>query len=401
MSLIFDLFRQSNGSQNSLNWAGTAASSGGTAALGWSAVNGLQEGETLTITTDGSNPFGAVGPQFVALLDPWKVAVGDFLHSHIDKGAGVTFVGADNEKLFDVVNIGRLGKAFPIGSNGTGINPTSTQRLRCTHPNSVKQFESCMSYWPEANQQNAIPMLADSPNNPVTWQMKPVWNMANSGTYNDDGTNYFIRRAIGTGFYNTPDPGYFLDSPAFSTNMVGQSQSFDNTVASRDPAKPYRLPYDEIYTIETFYDQGSQTTNPDGKVEVFETREGAVLTKSIISNKVLVDLTDGSVINPIGVSHFTYPGFIRGFSIPQNQNFYDAELYKTIGDGACCRVVLSNHSDYFQSNLRAFQIIDEADWTNNQITIPSLRTGVFQGNIEGLYFNIMGINNTQIGSIAL
>lgn len=365
-------------------------------------LTSLEDGATGTITTNGANPFGATGPEFVVMLDPWAVDVGDYLHGDIQKGAGVTFTsGADNEKVFDVEAVGRLGKGFPMGSTGTGINPTDTQRLRCSHPDSSKQFESCMSYWPEANQQNTIPTLADNVNNQVTWQMKPIWNMHRSDTFNDNGTNYFIRRAIGTGFYNPVDPGYFLDTPQFSTNMIGQSFFFGGSINSSDPAKDYNLPYDEIYTTEAFYDQGSQTNTPDGEVQIYESREGSPLTKATESNKVIVDLTDGDVVNGTNIGHFTYPGFMRGWVRANNQHFYDAELYKTQGDGAACRVALCDHADYFQSTLRAFQVVNLSDWSNNSITINNFRTGVFQGDLTGLYLNVMGADNTQIGSIAL
>lgn len=383
------------------------ATSGGDAALGFSAQNGLVDGQPVTISTDGTNPFGAVGPNFVMLVDAYKLSTGKMTIGDIEIGSGVTFTDSDTTEIFDVVTDPDIGKGWKVGTTtpiSENINGTATTRLRVSHPPSVRQFESCMSIWPEANQQNAIPIIANNQNSVVTWQMKPIWNLANAGTFNDNGANYFIRRAIGTGLYNSVEPPYFLSTPTFATNMLAQSQGFSGTVSSEDPNKSYRLPYSEVYTIEALYDQGSQTTNPDGFVSIFETREGAVLTRSTINNKVMVNLSEpnkDSVDGPTSITHFTYPGYQRGWPIPDDMNYIDSDLYKAIGDGAACRVVLTNHSDYFQSTKRAFQVVDSGDWSNNQITINSFRTGIFEGDTTGLYLNFIGIDDTQIGSIAL
>lgn len=380
------------------------AVTGGTSALSWATPSGLADGNSLTIATDGTNPFGDTGPNFVMLVDAYKLSTGKMTVGDIEIGSGVTFTDPDTTEIFDVVTDPNIGKGWKVGTTDTGINGTGTTRLRVTHPASVRQFESCMSIWPEANQQNAIPVIADNQNNIVTWQMKPIWNLANAGTFNDNGTNYFTRRTIGTGLYNSVEPPYFLTTPSFSTNMLAQSQGFPSPVNGRDPSKSYNLPYSEVYTIESLYDQGTQTTTPDGFVSTFETREGAVLTNATITDKVMVNLSEpnkDSVDGPTSITHFTYPGFMRGYSIPEGYNFIDGDLYKAIGDGAACRVVLSNNADYFQSTKRAIQVVDSADWTNNQITVNSLRTGIFQGDLTGLYLNLIGADNTQIGSVAV
>lgn len=406
MTINFEMYR-TNGNLLGANALG-AGGAGAPVTLGDAAfqlnLSSLSDGATGTLTTDGTNPFGNTGPDVVLLIDPYKVDPGDFTHGDIDTGTGVSFTsGGPTDKVFTVEAVARLGKGTVQGSTGAGINPTDTDRLRCDHPASIKQFVMRTAYWPRANQLNAEAIFADNANNQVSWQMKDIWELA-SGNFGDDGTNYFIRAPIGALFFNTQTPPYFSTSPEFSTNMNGQSFGFAGSNRTDNLAYDYRLPYDEVYTLFRYYDQGSQTNASDGIVEVFEAREGAVINDLVATGQQIVNIDQagtGDVQGPTSITGFTYPGFMRGFTRHNNCNFYDGEMYKAIGDGAKCRVMITNNANYKLATKFAMQFVDQDDWANGEIAINDWRTGIFQGDLTGCFLNAVGIDGIQIGSLAL
>lgn len=391
--------KQPNGSYDLGHPVG-GATSGGTPALAWGAPSGLVDGNTLTITTDGTNPFGAVGPNVVHLIDPYKLSDGDLTIGDISTGSGlVNFVTSDKTTVeestavkFQVESNAKIGKGIKIGTStpiSTSQNGTSSGRIRVRHTASTKTYDFRMTYWPTANRANAVPYLDGS----NTWQFKPIWNM---GDLQDstDGQDFFID---GTGYR------FIAGSARFSTNVRKASNNtgtinFTEDNAPVDTGDTYYRPYDEVYFIEAAWDQGSADgVTSDGSVRIVQSTDSRFLNDLEATS---INLANVNATQKVTDSH-SYGGYVRGFPIPDNMHFLDADVYKATGAGAWCRVFITDNADYFLAHKRAIQFVDATEWATGQIDITSLRTGIFQGDLTGCYLNIIGADNNQIGSVAL
>lgn len=376
------------------------AASGGTPALAWSAPQGLSDGNTLTITTDGTNPFGATGPNVVMLIDPYKLPNGDMTLGDIDTGSGfVNFLDPDDVTVedpslvkFEVVSDARMGKAIKIGTSttvATDPNGTSTAKVRCKHISSTKTFESRAYYWPQANQDNAIPYLTGT----TTWQMKPIWKMADFDTSASE-TDFVLRDGVDD-FYD-PSDQFNNKIQIASNSLAGVTFTKQNSVV--DTSDTYNRPFPEVYWLDSAWDQGSADgTTADGSAHVVQRRESMFMNNMSETGLILAVAAGATKVT----NSFVYPGYVRGYSKPDNMNLLSADIYCAAGAGAHCRVYLTNNADYFAATKQAIQLVDAAQWSNGQIEINSLRTGIFQGDLTGCYLNIIGINNTQVGSVEL
>ena len=149
-----------------------------------------------------------------------------------------------------------------------------------------------------------------------------------------------------------------------------------------------------------FHEALSDQKNYDGVTanNVVEYRSAradvGVVNQTTRSDLVLAEPTGATR----SINSLSYPGYISGFSVDENANFHEADLYFANGEGAACRAVISDHSDYFQSTKYA--AMKPLSWSNTSLSFK-FRTGIFQGNLAGCYINIIGIDNTQIGSVAL
>jgi hypothetical protein len=370
------------------NGGTSGGTSGGTAALAWSAPDGLADGNTLTITTDGTNPFGSDSPNFIMLMDTYA-AQGTYLTSaNIEVGQGVTFEYADGFELADTDKLGRAIKMGTTTDFATSQNGTAVQdKIWLDFPAHPRMFESRATYWPSANQANAEPQL----NGTNTWQLKNVWKMSDRD-YQSTDTDFFVS-GEGYNFYN-PTSKFKAGSPTLSSNSV--ATIYMNGGRTNDTLDTYQRPYPDVFFHEALCDQKNYDgTTADNVIQYRSTRSGVgVVNQTSRSDLILAEPTGPTRV----VNSLSYPGYVRGFSIPDNANFYEADLYFANGEGAACRVVLSDHSDYFQATKYA--AMRPLSWTNGQIEMK-FRTGVFQGDLTGCYLNIIGIDNTQIGSIAV
>lgn len=367
---------------------------GGTPALAWSAPQGLADGNTLTITTDGTNPFGATAPDFIFLLDAYALPDGQMTYADLELGTNATMVDNSDVALpsstaaFDVVSDSRIGKAVKMGTTtavASDVNGTAypTGRMRCLHPRSTKSFDSRMYYWPAANQANAESYLASG----NLWQFKPIWNGSGQGA-SGNTTDFFI------------NSGNQFSNPEFQNHLKVSSNSVPTeyltlTNSTVNQADTYKRPYAEVYHLEAAWDQGSADgVTYDGSVRVVQSTDSRFLNDVTQTGMLL---SESTAVDPV-LYGFTYPGYVRGFSIPDNMHMLEGDVYKSVGSGAFCRVAITDNSDYFSAHKRC--LLRPLSWANGEIT-AKFRSGIFQGDLTGCYLNIIGINNTQIGSVAL
>lgn len=364
--------------------------SGGTAALGWSAPNGLVEGDTLTISTDGTNSFGSNAPNFLFLMDTYNATGPTLTASDIEVGGGAVL---DYTGGFDIGTTDKLGKAIKMGTStpfATTQNGTAVQgKIWLDFPAHPRMFESRATYWPAANQANAEPMLSSGTN---TWQLKNVWKMADRDFVATD-TDFFVS-GEGYAFYDPTDK-FKSGTPVLSSNSVSTIYMNEGT-ATNDPTDVHNRPYPDVFFHEALCDQKNYDGTTANNVVEYRSARADVAASALVQRNNLV-LAVPSAPTRV-VNSFSYPGYVRGFSIPEDANFYESDLYFANGDGAACRVVISDNADYFQSTKYA--AMRPLSWTNGQIEMK-FRTGIFQGDLTGCHLNVIGEDNTQIGSIAL
>jgi hypothetical protein len=99
------------------------------------------------------------------------------------------------------------------------------------------------------------------------------------------------------------------------------------------------------------------------------------------------------------IDGFSYGSYYIGLDVNKDCHLLDTEFYVAVGDGAACRVAITNHADYFQASKRT--VLWTNSWSDTSISVE-IRDGWFDySNTSGLYINVIGTDNTQIGSIAL
>jgi len=370
----------------------TSDTSGGTPALAWSAPSGLVEGETLTITTDGTNPFGTTGPNFILLIDTYN-AQGTYVSAvdDMEVGTGVTLDTFAYGSGFELENTDKLGPAIKMGCGGTFAQAqnglTAPNRIWLDFPAHPRMFESRATYWSATNQANAASALDSN----CTWQLKNVWKLADR-SYSGEDTDFFI---TGEGYnFNNGSLAFKAGSPVVSSNTVSTIYFGGNKTNNTNDT--YQRPFTDPFFHEALSDQKNYDgTTANNVVEYRSTRAGVgVVNQTTRTDLVLADSNGPTRV----INSLSYPGFISGFSVDENANFHEADLYFANGEGAACRAVISDHSDYFQSTKYA--AMKPLSWGNTSLSFK-FRSGIFQGNLSGCYVNIIGIDNTQIGSIAL
>lgn len=378
-----DLRDGSRGDSGAVTGPGSGESfSFGGPALGGSVNNGV-----VTVQTDGSFDFGSVGP-IPIILASLENAGGHLTASDIRTGPGVT-LDPSHAELFEVVEDAQMpfGKGWKMGGTDAGQNPTLSRRLWVDHPPYSRIFESRITYWPQAQQENALSRLDAS----AVWGMKPIWNMADRH-FGQEKTNFFW--GANYGWFATGQ--YFTEQSAVSTNLIGKTTYF-NEANNQDSSDAINRPFPEPYIVSTLWDQGSLTPGVgDSLVRTLSTRAGFGQMHEVSRNDLQLFGVGGEADR---FNSFSYPGYIRGFNVQENMHLLEGELYKTGGPGAACAVVISDHADFKQAARRTFQWI--TNWANEEIR-ADLRTGFFDLSVrDGLHLCVINANFEQIGSVPL
>ena len=355
------------------------ATNGGTAALGWSAPSGLADGNTLTITTDGTNPFGATGPEIVMLMDAADYALGQADGSEIRQGPAAVLVEGGTFTV-EADSILPAGKGWQMGLGA------EFDRVKCDHNPSTRIFDSQTYYYSAQNIENSRALVGSGN------QMKPVWNQVNSGPDGQTwGGDFFTTRPC----VNVLSGADRRPKSYISSNSVPTEYFANDPVDNPSDANNY--PYPVPYTMENLWDQGSADgVTLDGSLDYFCTASNGLASSRATPTGLL--LSSNSYDNKI-INYFTYSSYFLGLDIAEDNHLLDCEYYRAIGDGAACRVAITNHADYFQASKRT--ILWTNSWANGAIS-AEIRDGWFDlTNTSGLYVNVINANNAQIGSIAL
>lgn len=362
--------------------------------LWWQAAS-FAEGQVLTLHTNGQCAFGELGPELIFLMDLTRMAPGAIDIGRLVLCDACTLVGGADHEVATVPDMPGA-RGLVTGGVGDALNPTATPRFRVDHPAYTRGFDSRITYWPEANQQAALAYLrGEVPgySGPTPWQIKPIWKMADADFGGGD-TDFFLAGLYN--WYGGSAGSYFLTGPTVSSNSVGTYYLPGGSVLAHPRGPEHARPFAEPYTIEYGWDQGSLTQAYDAFVDVniATTARGGLYRHR--RDEIRLHVVDAPTQ---AVNHFTYPGYIRGYSRTLGLHFYEGELYKTGGDGAFARVAISDHEDYFQAGRRT--LLEPITWSDGEIQVR-LREGWFDlSQPDGLFLNIIDANNQQVGSIRL
>lgn len=352
--------------------------SGGSAAL--SIAGELVTGSTLTINTDGTFDFGAVGPELVCLYDT----------SNVDESGNLVPVLGPNTTVDSGV--------FPVESvpqmpNGAGYKMLQSSRNWVSCVAHSRGFESRTFYWPESARVLARSYLLDTgtDGDNKDWQIKPVWNMADK-TFNGADTDFYIIN----------NERFFSGTKTWYSQEVLSSNSvptvYGANLTYQPSSSPAHEPLPEAHTTEFFWDQVSTTFDGLAFYETLTSSPsvGPHYAKSRQENTTL-HKSSGATKQ---INSFSYPGYIRGFGAHDvAMATYDGEFYKAAGVGAACRVVISDHADVEQASKKV--ILEVETWGSSQVT-AKLRSGWWRmADLIGKYVCIIGADNNQISSVQI
>lgn len=372
---------------------------GGESALAYSISNG-----ELTLTTDGTYDFGAVGPIFVFMLDAANTSGGVVMPRF---GAGSSDIASAQITKLDTNTALPGGVGWKMGADDADFGSTTYPfQMKVDCPSHLKSFEACVTYIPESRALAAAQALIDDyntngPRNQNAWGMKQLWNMSQSGEFGGTesiGSNFFMSQLYG--WYNTGS--YFRTSggisgntkqyPSFPASMVapGNSQSVNYNLWRNDP-----------HHIEFYYDMGGNDPTIDdsyAKYKLFTPTNGLAVESELAN----INLKNQTEVTTTPCAHFTYPGYVRGWNIGLDYNYFDNFYYKAVGDGARCRVVIADAPNYADAKkISILEVSQQSDWSSSQIK-AKLRDGWFNAsNLTGNYFIVIGADDQQIASVEI
>lgn len=350
------------------------------------------DGNILSLRTNGFHNFGDVGPNLLMYLDASRLPLGtlnDISPANVPRSdsTNLYYVGAGR---FNVVEQAGLpgGKGIQDGTLDSTFNSTVSNKTWCYHLPHTRGFEMRCNMWPQAAQDLMATYITAQGAGKFTWQEKGIWSMAN-GNYGGTDTNLFYGgawRGYGTGTHGGNGPALL------TSNSLVQIYGIPSPETGRVMDYP---PYDAC-TYEYLFDQYAANDIPRGYCHARQYAES-------IGVHVNAGFTDYLMSIPSGpyrvINSFTFPGFVRGYNIPLGLNRFDGFIYKANGAGACCRVILSNNSDYKLSTKTT--PLEIAKWSRFDVEFEA-RPGWFDlANLTGVFLNLIGADNEQIAYLAL
>lgn len=379
--------KSGGGFESAVENAAGPALTGGNSALSYSIADLSRDAE-VTISTDGTHSFGSIGPELTLFLDASlrqsNNATKRLGANTSETSAGIEFEVEQNEKLPG-------GYGIIVGSEGNEITSQDAPILRLQHTETTQIFEARMRYWPRNRAEAAATAIG---NQIIDWQVKSLWNGCQEDAFGrGDETDFFANDFEKL----NPNPPQWQDSHKVESNSGFGGVVIDQMLMDSSSSASNRLPYDEPYCLETLWDQGtvSSSVNDDGTVwsSVYSNVQGVHFATSISTR--LVDSAPGSSFENQKITHLNYPGFTRGYTRSLGYALLDADIYRSIGPGAACRVAICDGPNYFTALNRT--ILEPVSWATSQVKVK-LRGGWWDlSNLSGKYLCVIGANNQQIG----
>ena len=366
-----------------------ATLSGGNAALGWSAAS-LADGNTLTITTNGTYSFGSTGPTLVYYDDYSTSSVGSPASTTPMLGRGTVTANSDGAPYVESCTGMPYGRGIAIGAEGSaGQNSTDYRQLIVVDTaRHTEFFESFYHCYPQANQDNAQTYL----NSTSTWQVKGIWHYFSSNGYSAADDSDVI---AATQLYFSSG-GYYTAGEMVGSNSSPTSSAtvFNGPSGLRGATNIPYLRTDPL--LRQMWVKcaalGSQPTGTDGMYRVLDSVNG-VTREADFAN---VAYWDDSGAAQAGFDRFTLPGYARGYLRNAAAHMYFGQVYQAVGAGSAARVEIGDNASYASAKKLSICTVDS--WGNSSIT-AKIRTGVFHtSGVSSLWFYIHDANNDLIAT---
>lgn len=346
----------------------SAGLSGGTAALGWSAAS-LSDGETLTITTDGTYNFGATGPT-VAIYDDFASGVAG--QSVPTSSAAIGGWSSQGGSPLLYATGGRDGNACASIYNST-YTPTSANTARVRQniidfPSTSEVFACWALNWGSATGSGT----------PSTWpnssHLKLIWLANGSAVGTNDGNDIVLYSHNGSG-------GVIVGG-----NDSQQYAYFNN--ANAGDLTNFNFSGWNVYQC---WLKGGANPTANASTIYGEFSNANHKGSETITNKNVFSSSDGNISRAYIVGWW---GNLTANDVGFNPRLDD--VYVATGAGAAARVMLGDASTW--SACREVWIAPPTAWASNSISCRIPSTG---GAVIGKYLYIFNASNALLNSTGL
>lgn len=359
---------------------------GGTPALNWSAAS-LSDGQTLTITTDGTYNFGATGPTLVYYDDYSTATLNGAASTTPLLGRGTVTANGNGAPVVEACSGMPYGRGIAIAAEGGDQNSTAYKQLVVVDTTRTTEFfESFYHCYPQANQENAQPYLDSA----SVWQIKGIWHYHSSDGFSAADDSDLFGGSMGwynTGLYYPGGDVIASNSPptsTFSSGASGLRGATNGRYLRPDPL--LRQLWVKCAPL------GSQPTGSDGWYRVLDSVNGVTQEVDFAN----AGYWDGDTSTQAGFDRFTLPGYVRGYLRTATAHLYYGQVYQAVGTGAPARIEIGDNASYTSAKKLSICTIDS--WSSTSI-IAKLRTGVFHSTgVGGLWFYIHDANNNLIAT---
>jgi hypothetical protein len=341
-----------------------SGNTGGTAALGWSAPDGLGDWNDLVITTDGTYAFGATGPSIVVYDDFSGGTPGAAV------GLSAPLIGAWSQQGTSPLIYttgGKDGGTCASLLNTTYAGTGNTARVRqniVDFANSTEVYVFFNMRWPGGVTGSGTPGVW-----PATSHLKHIWFGSNRAVGADGETDFVAYTHV---------PGA----------AIGGNDGQLSYISSAADGKTNH-DFDGWNTYQTWVKAGSSPV-VDNTLCVAMFVSADVIAESSREDKKLF----------VGSGHVNC-AFVCGWfgNSDSAESGFDPKMddvYISAGDAAPARVMIGNAATW--AACRQIWIAPPTAWGNASITCKLPRTGA---SLSGKYLYVFNASNTLLSSVGV
>ena len=315
--------------------------SGGTAALAWSAPSGITQGSSVSLTTDGTNPFGD-GPTNVLYESYGNGTLG----SDVDLG----------NTIFDDTVHGHSVRATRVADSRSGSFAASVYKE--TNPGSGTPWNGTSL---EANFIPATEVFVSHAAKVPSGANFPGDNGGNSGTDAD----YSFDSSWKTSWLTDGETVGANDIclPTHTGSGIWQCAGNDlNPAFYNSGANPTWWKWGEWHRFSTYMKAGD-TPNVDTGDFYFQVANGQEAITEVSTNPII--FANGTA--PYQWSEFRITGWIRERADQGGVVVLSDDVYISTGDRAAARVELGDNAVYSNCTDLHVQYVTPTDWATGQI----------------------------------
>lgn len=337
----------------------------------------LEDGGTITISTDGTHDFGDEGPTLVFRQTFKDVEDGGTVPS--DAGGGVGTV----EKADGVVE---NAPDLPYGK-GQVIGDGIGGRYKVLYDQADEFYEHYYLQWPDAHQDAAdVANIGEG----AGWQVKGIWHfLGEDGHGGPDANDLFSGTPL---LYVSADPSYWTNGSLIMSNSKPTSDFTDHgtgIVAPNNRSRWRSEPISKQLWVKCGPENG-EARGSDGMLRNASVEDGEVAYSDYDDAGYWTDKRASET----GFDRFTCPGYTRGFDYDRGWHLYFSDIYQTAGPGAAARVEVTD-SDVYRESKR-ITVCTVQSWSSTEVTAEIVE-GIFHDDtLEGKHLWLTDANNESL-----